>query len=100
MVIYVGNLSFETSENDLIERFKLYGPVTSVNVMRDEVSGNALGIAFVKMNDRSAANQAIAGLNRTRIGNRIVMVCETALRIERRRSADKSTTATHKAIKS
>jgi len=72
MVIYIGNLPFETSEYDLIERFKLYGPVISVNVMRDEVSGNALGIAFVKMNDRSAANQAIAGLNRTRIRSDLI----------------------------
>jgi len=72
MVIYIGNLPFETSEYDLIERFKLYGPVTSINVMRDEVSGNALGIAFVKMNDRSAANQAIAGLNRTRIRSDLI----------------------------
>jgi len=99
MVIYIGNLSVETHEQDLIERFKPYGPVTSVKVMRDEVSGNALGFAFTKMHDRGAAYQAIAGLNRTRIGDRIVMVCETAPRLERRRPASKPTATMHKTSK-
>jgi RNA recognition motif-containing protein len=99
MVIYIGNLSVETSEHDLIERFKLYGPVTSVNIMRDEVSGDALGFAFVKMNNRRAAYQATAGLNKTRIGNRIVMVCETSARLERRCPTSKPAAAMHKTSK-
>ena len=93
MVIYIGNLPFDTSEHDLKERFEQYGPVKSVNIIRDEVSSNMLGFAFVKMPDRSTAYQAIAGLNRTRINNRVVMVCETAPRIERRRLANKPSVA-------
>lgn len=93
MVIYIGNLSVDTSEHDLKERFEQYGPVKSVNIIRDEISGNKLGFAFVRMPDRSTAHQAIAGLNRTRINNRVVMVCETAPRIERRRPANKPSVA-------
>ena len=85
MVIYIGNLSIETCEDDLKEKFEQFGPVKSVNIIRDEVSGNMLGFAFVKMPDISTAHRAIAGLHRTRIDNRVVMVCETAPRIERRR---------------
>lgn len=91
MVIYIGNLPFESTENDLKERFKQYGQVTSVDIKSDEFSGGALGFAFVEMPLESAARQAIAGLNRTRFGNRIVMVCDTAPRIERRSFATKLT---------
>lgn len=93
MVIYIGNLSNDTCEHDLKERFERYGPVKAVNIIRDEVSGNMLGFAFVKMLDRSSALKAVAGLHRTRINNRIVMVCETAPRIERRRLASKTSAA-------
>lgn len=96
MVIYIGNLPVESSAHDLIERFKQYGQVTSVNIMTDEVSGGALGFAFVEMPLESAARRAIAGLNRTRIGNRIVMVCETAPRIERRSFAIKFAEPMHR----
>ena len=84
MVIYIGNLSVETSEHELSELFEQYGKVTSVNIMKDEVSGGALGFAFVEMPTDSEASEAIAGLNGTRIAGRIVMVCEAPQRIERR----------------
>ena len=87
MVIYVGNLPLEMSQSDLSERFEQYGLVTSINIMKDEISGNALGFAFVEMKEESAALQAIAGLDRTRIKDRTVIVCQTAPRMERRRSA-------------
>ncbi len=87
MVIYVGNLPVEVGEHDLSVLFEQHGPVTSVNVIRDEVSGNMLGFAFIEMPEDSAARRAIAGLNRTRIAGRVVMVCETPRRIERRLSA-------------
>ena len=90
MVIYVGNLSVEADEHNLSALFEQHGQVASVNVMRDEVSGNMLGFAFVEMPDESAAHRAIEGLNRTRIAGRVVMVCETPRRVERRRSSRKS----------
>lgn len=90
MVIYVGNLSFDANQRDLSERFKQYGLVTSINIMKDEISGNPLGFAFIEMEEESAAMQAIDGLDRTRIKDRTVIVCETAPRTERRRSSKKS----------
>jgi len=89
MVIYVGNLPLETSQYDLSERFEQYGLVTSINILRDEISGNALGFAFIEMSEESAALQSIAGLDRTRIKDRTVIVCQTAPRTERRRSVKK-----------
>ena len=94
MVIYIGNLPFESSENDLKERFKQYGQVTSVDIKSDKFSGDPLGFAFIEMPIESAARAAIAGLTRTRFGNRIVMVRETAPRIERRDFATKLTEPT------
>jgi len=86
MVIYIGNLSVETGERELCELFGRYGQVASVNIMRDGVSGGALGFAFVEMPTDSQASEAIKGLNRSKIGDRVVMVCETPRRTERRRS--------------
>ena len=85
MVIYVGNLSPMASEHDLLEKFEQYGRVISVNIMTDEVSSRGLGFGFVEMSETSAAHRAIAAVNRTRIGDSIVLVCETAPRAERRR---------------
>jgi RNA recognition motif-containing protein len=90
MVIYVGNLSFDANQRDLLERFEQYGRVTSVNIMKDEISGNPLGFAFVEMEEESAAMQAIDSLDRTRIKDRTVIICETTPRTERRRSLKKS----------
>jgi len=90
MVIYIGNLSVETSEHELSKLFEHYGKVTSVNIMRDEVSGGALGFAFVEMPADSEASKAIAGLNSTRIAGRIVMVCEAPQRTERRHSTPRA----------
>lgn len=87
MVIYIGNLSVEATEHELSALFEQYGQITSVNIMRDEVSGGALGFAFVEMPTDSEASEAIAGLNRTRIADRIVMVCEAPERTERRHYA-------------
>jgi RNA recognition motif-containing protein len=84
MVIYIGNISVEASEQELSELFEQYGQVTSVHIMRDEVSGGALGFAFVEMPADSEASGAIEGLNGTRIAGRIVMACEAPQRIERR----------------
>jgi len=89
MIIYIGNLPVETNEHELSRVFEQYGQVTSVNVMRDAVSGGALGFAFVQMPRDSEASEAIKSLNRTRIADRVVMVCETAGRTERRHSAQR-----------
>jgi len=87
MFIYAGNLSVETSQRDLLKQFEQFGLVTSVNILTDEISGNPLGIAFIEMPNEDEALRAISSLDRTRIRDRIVMVCETTARLERRRSS-------------
>jgi len=87
MFIYVGNLSVETNQQDLTALLEKHGSVTSVNILTDEMSGNPLGFAFVEMPNEDEALRAISSLDRTRIRDRIVMVCETTARLERRRSA-------------
>lgn len=84
MVIYIGNLPVEAREQELSELFGKYGRVKSANIMMDEVSGGALGFAFVEMPTDSEALEAIEGLNGTRIAGRLVMVCEAPERTERR----------------
>ena len=84
MVIYVGNLPAKISEHDLLQKFEQYGQVTSVNIIKDEISARGLGFGFIEMPDTSAAYRAIDGINTTRIADSIVLVCETASRIERR----------------
>ena len=85
MVIYVGNLPAMASEHDLLEKFEQYGRVTSANIIKDEVSARGLGFGFIEMPETSAAHRAIDAVNGTRIGDSIVLVCETAPRAERRR---------------
>ena len=98
MVIYVGNLSLDMSQSDLSERFEQYGLVASINILKDEISGNPLGFAFVEMAEDSAAYQAIADLDRTKIKDRTVIVCETAPRQERRSCASKDGAGENKAM--
>lgn len=96
MVIYIGNLSVETGDHELFGLFSQYGHVASVNVMKDDVSGGALGFAFVEMAKDSEASKAIESLNQTRIANRTVMVCEAPQRTERRHPAQKATVHRHR----
>ena len=61
--LFVGNLSFDTLENDLKDLFAPHGPVTEVNLMKDRETGKARGFAFVTMETKEAADAAIAALN-------------------------------------
>jgi len=92
MVIYVGNFSGDVSEQHLLDKFEQYGLVTSLNIMRDEISNHVLGFGFVEMPEDAAAHKAIAALNRTKLGGSTLIVCETAPRIERRRFVHKQNT--------
>lgn len=95
MLIYVGNLPSETSEHELSKLFGQHGKAKSVNIIRDEVSGRTMGFAFVEMPKDTEASEAIASLNRTRIGGRVVMVCETAGCTERRLSTQRPSVPVH-----
>ena len=63
MKIYVGNLPYEVSEEELRQEFGTFGAVTSVNIITDRYSGRPKGFAFVEMPTVSEGQAAIAGLN-------------------------------------
>jgi RNA recognition motif-containing protein len=63
MNIYVGNLPYQTTEDDLRSAFAEYGEVSSVNIVKDRFSGESRGFGFVEMSSDDEANAAIAGLD-------------------------------------
>ena len=74
--IFVGNLSFSTTQDDLHQAFAQYGSVERVNIVTDRDTGQARGFAFVEMTDRSAAESAINGLNGRDMNGRTINVNE------------------------
>ncbi len=76
MNIYIGNLSYDTTEESLRQAFEAYGEVTSVNVITDKYSGKPRGFAFVEMSNRDEAMAAIAELNGRELDGRTLNVNE------------------------
>jgi len=76
MKLYVGNLSYRTSESTLRQEFEKYGTVDSVDVIADRESGRPKGFAFVEMGDRDEANAAIGELNGATLDERTIVVNE------------------------
>jgi len=74
--IYVGNLAYEATEQELREVFEQYGEVSSVTIIVDRATGRPRGFAFVEMPDGAAAAQAIENLHLARIAGRAVTVNE------------------------
>jgi RNA recognition motif-containing protein len=74
--IYVGNCSFDVTEEQLRDLFATYGDVDKVNVITDRDTGRPRGFAFVEMSDSSAAQEAIKGVNGTELGGRTLNVNE------------------------
>ena len=87
MDIYIGNVSNDTTEVDLQQKFEQYGDVSSVMIILDRVSSNPLGFAFVEMPNENQARKAVEYLNRTKINDRFVMVSLAARRSDRRMSS-------------
>lgn len=81
--IYVGNLTYEATEDDLRTAFEQYGAVTSVNIIQDRETGRSRGFAFVEMSDGSEAKQAIEKLDLSDIAGRRVTVNEARPRQDR-----------------
>jgi cold-inducible RNA-binding protein len=84
MKIYVGNLSFDTTEDELSAEFGSYGKVESVAIPTDRVSGRPRGFAFVEMASKSEAEAAITGLNGKAFKDRTIVVNESRPRSESR----------------
>jgi RNA recognition motif-containing protein len=76
MNIYVGNLSFDTTEQDLRQSFEVFGQVTSTNIISDKITGQSKGFGFVEMSGKEEAQAAIAGMNGKEIKGRAVNVNE------------------------
>ena len=74
--LYVGNLPYETGENDLQDLFARAGTVETVKVMRDMATGRARGFAFVEMSTDEEAQKAITELNDYQLGGRGLTVNE------------------------
>src|SRR5438105_15552525 len=81
--LYVGNLPYETGENDLQDLFARAGSVESVTVMRDQTTGRARGFAFVEMSTDDEAQKAISELNAFQLGGRSLTVNEARPKAER-----------------
>jgi len=74
--IFVGNLSFQTTQDELHAAFANYGSVERVNIVTDRDSGQPRGFAFVEMTDRGAAETAISQLNGADLNGRTLNVNE------------------------
>jgi RNA recognition motif-containing protein len=63
MNLYIGNLSYDTTEEDLRQAFKSYGEVSKVNIITDKFSGKSRGFGFVEMPTKGEAEAAMSALN-------------------------------------
>ena len=77
MNIYVGNLSWSMTDDDLMNLFTQYGSVTSAKILKDKMNGRSKGFGFVEMEDDEAAKTAIANLNETEVQGRKLIVNES-----------------------
>ena len=83
MEIYVGNLPWSTSDQDLTDAFGAFGSVEKASIISDRNSGRSKGFGFVTMNDADEANKAIEAMNGTDMGGRALKVNEARPREDR-----------------
>ncbi len=84
MKIYVGNLSYEITEEDLRQEFVAFGEITSVSIITDKYSGRPKGFGFVEMASKAEAEAAITGLNGKTLKERTIVVNEARPRTDSR----------------
>ena len=82
MNIYVGNLSWSMTDDDLSNLFSQYGAVTSAKILKEKNTGRSKGFGFVEMDDDTAATAAIAALNESEIQGRKLIVNQSLPRPE------------------
>jgi cold-inducible RNA-binding protein len=88
--LFVGNLSFNTTENDLQDLFASYGPVQQVDMIMDRMTGRPRGFGFVTMENNEDAQKAIEGLHGKPFGGRDLTVNEARPREDRPQGAGRS----------
>jgi len=74
--LFVGNISFNTTENDLQDAFSAHGTVVEANLMMDRATGRPRGFGFITMGSAEEAQNAITALNGTQLGDRSITVNE------------------------
>jgi RNA recognition motif-containing protein len=84
MNIYVGNLSYQLTEDELRQAFEAFGQVESANIIRDKYTGQSRGFGFVEMPSAEEAQSAISGLNGKELQGRSLNVNEARPRSENR----------------
>jgi len=84
MKIYVGNLAYDVTEDELSAEFGVYGKVESVAIPADKISGRPRGFAFVEMASKSEAEAAITELNGKTLKDRTIVVNESRPRPDNR----------------
>jgi RNA recognition motif-containing protein len=84
MNIYVGNLSYGMSEDELRDAFGAFGEVSSVKILMDRETGRSRGFGFVEMPNKNEAETAIAQLNGKDVGGRALRINEARPREQRR----------------
>lgn len=81
--LFVGNLTYETTENDLQDLFSQAGTVVSVNIIQDRMSGRSRGFGFVVMGSDEEANQAVSMFNQKEFQGRALTVNEARPKADR-----------------
>ena len=81
--IFVGNLSFNTSEDELRQIFETYGQVERVSILTDRETGRSRGFGFVEMTNPEEGEKAITGLNGSQFGGRTINVNEARPKTDR-----------------
>ena len=87
--LYVGNLSYSTTEQELQDAFSSYGQVVSVSIVIERDTGRSKGFGFVEMSTTEEANAAIQGMNGAEVGGRTLKVNEARPRREGDRDSDR-----------
>ena len=95
MNIYIGNLAYTVSEDDLRDAFSEFGQVDSASIINDKFSGRSKGFGFVDMPNDSEAREAIESMNDKDLNGRTIKVNEAKPREERPARRDRSVSYTH-----
>lgn len=82
MNIYVGNISWDLTEQEIQEAFEAFGQTSSVKIIKDKHTGKSRGFAFVEMSEKAEAEAAIKGLNGKELKGREIVVNEARPRPE------------------
>ncbi|MCH8825088.1 MAG: RNA-binding protein [Planctomycetes bacterium] len=83
MKLYIGNLSFDSTEDDIRELFSQYGEIVDVSLITDRETGRPRGFGFIEFKEESSGREAISGLDGTEFASRQLKVNEAKPRTER-----------------